>query len=94
MPPYFMRNEQIERKEHTLEVNGLRRKLKRKPTSLTLAVYFSVSKPEQVAEFNAIHEEAKLYDLNTPTDYMRRLIRIGREEVKKNPMRLFMKHVK
>jgi hypothetical protein len=84
-----MRNE---RKEDTqTDTNGLRRKQKNKPTSFTLAVYFSVNKPEQVAEFKAIHEEAKFYDINTPTDYMRKLIRIGREEVKKNPMRLFMK---
>jgi hypothetical protein len=63
---------------------------KKKPTSLTLAIYFSDKKPKQVAEYKAIHKEASELDLS-PTDYLGRLVRLGREEAKKDQQRLFVK---
>jgi hypothetical protein len=67
-----------------------KKKSKSEPTGLTIAVYYSVKKPEQVADFKAIHDEAESCGFS-PTDYLRRLIRIGREEAKKDIRRLFMK---
>ena len=63
---------------------------KKKPTSLTHAIYYSVRKPKEVADYKAI-EETELYDCTSPTDYLRRLVRIGREEAQKDPSRLYMK---
>ena len=64
---------------------------KKKPTSLTHAIYFSAKKPKEVADHKAIKEESKLYDCRNPTDYLRRVVRIGREEAQKDPSRLYMK---
>jgi hypothetical protein len=64
---------------------------KKKPTSLTHAIYYSVRKPKEVADYKAIKEETELYDCTSPTDYLRRLVRIGREEAQKDPSRLYMK---
>lgn len=95
MPPYFMRNEHIERNEPAIETNGLRRKKKQnteqkpKSNSLTIAVSYTRTDPEQVAIYEEIHKEAKAIGVRV-TDYMRRVCRLGRAISKDKPYLLFM----
>jgi hypothetical protein len=94
---YFMRNEHIERKEPAIEINGLRRKPSRiqnteqtpQSNSLTIAVSYTRTDPEQVALYKEIHKEAKSLGIKV-TDYMRRLCRLGRILSKDKPYVLFM----
>jgi hypothetical protein len=65
-------------------------KPKKEPTSLTLAVYFSVNMPDQIQEYEGIQREAADLGIR-PTEYMRRLVRYGREATKDKPHLLFMK---